>query len=139
MQPACRVHLVSWVRIGFPPLSFLQTRISQQITDPLDRQVSRRIVRDVPGIERIVTLARKHRREPLPQDLLHRCKDAQLVIHHHVVRRRIAPLDIGQRLLLMDVHQYSALDRVPYSRALNLARLEDHVAIGQDHGRAPPS
>src|SRR5512140_783157 len=109
----------------------------EQVADALDRQVGRRIGREDAGIERVMPLAREDGREPLPQDLLHRRQDAELVVDHDVMAGRVALLDVVEHLLLVDVDEDPALDRVPQSRSLDLARLEDHVAVGQDD-RGPP-
>src|SRR5882762_800003 len=77
-------------------------------------------------------LARKHGGQaPAPQ-LLHGGEDAQLVIDHDVVIGRKAPLDGIQHLLLVQVNEDSAVYRVPQARALHLARLENHIAVGED-------
>src|SRR5215472_11753617 len=49
---------------------------------------------------------------------------------------RIALLDVVQLLLLVNVNQHLAIDGFPQAGALDLARLEDHVAVGEDHARA---
>ena len=54
-----------------------------------------------------------------------------------VVLRRVAPLDVVELLLLVDVDQDVAVDGVEQPRALDLARLEDDVAVREDHRRAP--
>jgi hypothetical protein len=60
-------------------------------------------------------------------------RNAQLVVDHHVVRGGVALLDGVEHLLLVHVDQHAALGGVPQARALHLARLEHHVAVGQDH------
>ena len=50
---------------------------------------------------------------------------------------RIAAFDVVEFEFLVNVDQHVALGGLPNSRALNLPRLKDHVAIGKDHG--PPS
>ena len=53
------------------------------------------------------------------------------------MRGGIAPLDVGQFLFLMDVDQHLPRHGLPQSGSLDLARLEDHVAVGEDHRRSP--
>jgi len=61
--------------------------------------------------------------------LLRRGKDAQLVIHHYLALRRVASLDIGQCLLLVNVDEHMSPDGSADSRALDLERLKNHIAI----------
>ena len=49
------------------------------------------------GVVRELALAWKYRSHALAPRLLDCCKNAHLVIHHHIVCRRILPLDIGER------------------------------------------
>jgi hypothetical protein len=56
-------------------------------------------------------------------------------VHEHVVTGRVALLDVVQLPLLVDVDEHVALDRLEQPGTLDLARLEDHVAVGQDCGR----
>ena len=83
-----------------------------------------------------MSLARKHSREPFPPELFHRRKNTRLVVDHDVMARRVVPLNVGQHLLLVDVDENPAFDRIPQARSFHFARLEDHVSIGQD-GRFP--
>src|SRR5436190_1788730 len=39
------------------------------------------------------------------------------------------------RALLVHIDQHPALDGIPDARALDLTRLEYHVAVGQNHGQ----
>src|SRR5205807_1712559 len=59
------------------------------------------------------------------------------VVHQHVVLGRVAPLDVVELTLLVDVDQDVAVHRLGQTRALDLARLEDRVAVGQDGRRSP--
>src|SRR5215470_11738398 len=45
-------------------------------------------------------------------------------------------LDVVELLLLVDVDEHSPLDRLEQTGALHLERLEDDIAVGQDHRRA---
>ena len=78
----------------------------------------------------------EHRGHPLRPIFLGGGEDAQLVVDENIVVCRIAPLDVVQRLLLVDVDQHIAVDRLGNAGSLDLARLEDDVAVGQDHRRA---
>jgi hypothetical protein len=53
------------------------------------------------------------------------------------VIRGVAPLDVRERLLLVNVNEYVALDRFKNAGAFDFARLEDHVTVGKNH-RLPP-
>ena len=94
------------------------------------------MVGDVRG-ERVVPLARKDRRQALLPDLLEGGQDADLVVHEDVVPGRVLPLDVLDLTLLVDVDQHAPLDRLEQAGALDLARLEHDVAVGQDHRRPP--
>src|SRR5262249_15025105 len=48
----------------------------------------------------------------------------------------MALLDVIELLLLVDVDEHAAFDDLAETRALDLARLEDDVAIREDDGRA---
>jgi len=61
-----------------------------------------------------------------------------LVVHQDVVARGVAMLDIIELLLLVDVNKArfpSTVSKMP--RALDLARLKDDVAVGQDNRPRP--
>ena len=84
-----------------------------QLANPLDRQIGRWIVADILRIERVVSLARKDRRQAISPDLLHRGQNAQLVVDHHIVVRRVTFLDVMEHVFLVNIDQHSALDRFP--------------------------
>ena len=86
----------------------------------------------------VVALARKDGNEALAKRQLHRGQDALLVVDHHVAVRRVAALHGVEHLLLVDVDQHASPDSVPKARTLNLARLKDDIAVGQDDGLAEP-
>src|SRR5262245_17604392 len=50
---------------------------------------------------------------------------------------RIASLDVIQHHFLMDVDQHVALHGFRDTRPRDLARLKNHVAVGEDHRRSP--
>src|SRR5207244_758477 len=52
---------------------------------------------------------------------------------HYIPARRVAPLHRVERALLVHIDQHAPLYRIPDARALDLARLEYYVAVGQDH------
>src|SRR6266566_3861424 len=54
-----------------------------------------------------------------------------------LVLRRIAARDLIQHFFLMDEDQHVTVHGLPDAGALDLARLEDDVAVGEDHCRAP--
>ena len=53
-----------------------------------------------------------------------------------VVVGRVPALDVGQHLLLVHVDEHAAVEGLPEARPVDLAGLEDGVAVGQDDGRA---
>lgn len=106
--------------------------VASQIANAFDGDVGRRTSRDDVRVVRVLPLPHEHGRHPLAPERFHRRQDAQLVIHHYVVARRVALLDVVQHLLLVNIDQHSTVDRVPQSGALDFARLENHIAIGQD-------
>src|SRR3989440_10008685 len=77
-------------------------------------------------------LARKDGGQALAPHLLHGGEYAQLVIDAAVVGSGNAPLDGLQHLLLVQVNENAPVHRVPQAGALHLARLEAHVAVGED-------
>jgi hypothetical protein len=77
-----------------------------------------------------VALARENGGQTCPPNLLHIGQDAKLVVHQDVVMGRIVLLDVVQFPLLVDVDEDAAFYRLEQSLALDLVRLEDHVAIG---------
>src|SRR4030095_7306633 len=108
--------------------------MGHEIADTLDRQIGRTIA---VGITRVLPLAWEDRGDPVTPDILDRVQDPRLVVHENVMARGIALLDIIQRLLLVDVDQHVALHRLGDPGPLDLAGLEDNVAVRQDHGGAP--
>ena len=62
---------------------------------------------------RVVALPREDRRHAVAPDLLHRGEDPHLVVDEHVALRRIAPLDVLELLLLVDVDEHVAAGRRP--------------------------
>ena len=49
----------------------------------------------------------------------------------------ISALDVVQGVLLVDVDQNPIVDSLGEARTLDLARLEDGIAVGQNDGRSP--
>src|SRR5919205_3591132 len=84
-----------------------------------------------------MSLSRKDGRQTLSPRLLDGRQNPQLVVHQHVMLRRVTALYVCQLLLLMNVYEYVPADRLEETRALNLSRLKDHVAVGKDDHRAP--
>src|SRR5450755_320224 len=79
-----------------------------------------------------MSLAGKYCRQPVAQNAFHYLQNAQLVVHHDVMFSWVVLRDGIEHLLLVNIDQHPALDRVPETRTLHLAWLEHHVAIGQD-------
>ena len=84
-----------------------------------------------------MTLLGKHGDHPVAPDFLHRRQDAKLVVDQHVALRRIEALDVVELLLLVDVDEDLAVERLPQAGPLDLARLENGVAVRQHHRPAP--
>jgi hypothetical protein len=109
---------------------------SEQVADALDAAVGGWVASGVGRVVGVVALARKDGHEALAPDRLHRREDALLVVDHHVAARRKVVGDDVEHAFLVDEDQDPVVDRGAQPRALELARLEDDVAVGQDHGRA---
>src|SRR5271166_1068821 len=107
------------------------------VADAADRDVSRRIGFKHPCVGRVMSLPRKDGRHLVAPDGLHRGQNAQLVVDQHVATGGIEPLDRVKLLLLVNEDENLAVERAPQTRSLDLARLEDGVAVGQDHDAAP--
>lgn len=105
----------------------------EQRPDAFDAEIGRRIGGNNGRIQCVVPLTREDGRQAMLHDPLHGRENAQFVVDHHVMPRRIVALHGVEHLLLVDVDQHAAGNSSPKARALNLARLKDHVAIGQDH------
>ena len=65
--------------------------------------------------------------------MLDRIEDAKLVVDDHVVLGRVVALDVVEFVLLVDVDENVTLDRSPRPRSVDLARLENHVSVGENH------
>ena len=74
----------------------------------------------------------EHRRHTRAPRLLHRVENPHLVVNQHVMVRWIALLHVVEFLFLVDVDHHLSVDGFAQSRALNLERLKNHVAVGQD-------
>src|SRR5207247_10713655 len=61
---------------------------------------------------------------------------AELGAREDVVSRRMTALDVVELLLLVDVDEQPALDRLEEARSIHLEGREDDVAVGEDDGRA---
>ncbi len=81
----------------------------------------------------VVPLAWKYRGDPVLPLVAQRIQYPQLVVDHDVVPRRVALLDGLEHLLLVHVDQDATVDRIPDAGSLDLARLEHHIAVRQDH------
>src|ERR1700723_299596 len=86
--------------------------------------------------EGVVTLAHKDCGEFTPKRRFHRRQQVRLVVDHDIAIGRVALLHMVEYTLLVQINHDPALHRIPYSRALNLARLEHDVAVRQHHGAA---
>ena len=109
----------------------------EQIADAADADIGRPVGRQFLRVTGVMTLFRENRRHPVFPLPFDRVEDPQLVVDHDVMAGRIHPLDVGQRLFLVDIDQHMAAEGLPQSRAFDLARLKHRVAVGQDHRPAP--
>ena len=48
----------------------------------------------------------------------------------------VAPLDVVKCLFLVEIDQHASIYRIGDARMRDFARLEDDIAVGQDHGRS---
>src|SRR5262249_47110247 len=101
--------------------------------------IGRRKCADRLWIASIATLAREHGRNAVLPEALNRSQDAQLVVDDDVVFGRKATLDVIESLFLVNIDQYTAIDRVGQAPLFNFVWLKDDVPIGQDNGRAETS
>ncbi len=84
-----------------------------------------------------MSLPHKNSRHPRAPDLLDGGQDAELVVHHYIMSRRISLLHIGQLVLLVDVNQRVPIDRFIKPGTVHFARLEHDVAVGEKDGSSP--
>ena len=110
-----------------------------QIADVLDRDIGRGVQARVDRVERVMTLAREHRRQTIAKDRFHCRQQPHFIVDHDVVARRMLALNLFEHLLLVNVDQHAAFHRIPQARTLNLAGLEHHVTVGENHRRAEPA
>src|ERR1700730_5228271 len=111
--------------------------ISAQIADAFDRHVGSGEIRGGDRGMGKLPLPRQYRGHPVAPNFLYLSQNSRFVVHQDVVSRGVALLDIIQFLLLVDVYQHVSLDGLKDTGALDLARLEDDVAVGQDHRPRP--
>lgn len=111
--------------------------VIDQFADAFNGEVRRRIVGNGFGIQRVMALAREDGGKPVAPDVLHRRQEAQLVVHHHVVFRRITLLHVVEFLFLVNVDERVAVHGFEQAGAFHFARLEDDVAVGEDDDRSP--
>ena len=109
--------------------------VLHQVADAVDGDVRGRILRQGFGVVGVMSLTRKDGREATAPGFLHGCQDAQLVVDQHIVLGRVAFFDVLQLLLLVNVDQHPALDGLEQAGAKHLARLKNHVAVGENDGR----
>jgi hypothetical protein len=90
--------------------------MTQEVADTFDGQVSRTI-----GLRfaSVLTPAAKDRGHAITTGFLERGQDPRLVVHDDVVLRRLAPLDIIQRLFRVDVDQHVPIHRLEDARSLD--------------------
>jgi hypothetical protein len=84
-----------------------------------------------------MALARKDGSHPSMPGVLDGRQNAKLVVNHDVVIRGISPLNIAELALLVNVDEDVPIDRFEQTGALDLARLKDHVTVGEKDHRTP--
>ena len=109
----------------------------QQIADPFDCQIGGRIGRNSRRVIRECALAWKNRRDTVAPRRLEGAEDAQFVVDQHIMPCGISALDVVQCVLLVDIDQNPVVDGPAETRSLDLARLEERIAVGQNDRRPP--
>ena len=84
-----------------------------------------------------LALPRQYSGNAVTPRALHCCQDSRLVIDQHVMVSRIAPLDIIEFMLFVDVYQDTTINRFEDAGSLYFARLKDDVTVGQYDGLSP--
>ena len=82
-------------------------------------------------------MAHEDGRDARAPDLLDCREEPDLVVDQHVASGRIAPLDVLELLLFVDVDEHVASERRPEAGPPDLVRLEDDVAVREEHRPAP--
>ena len=133
-----------WVRTGWAAGSARTAGLDQgrqltgqQVADPIEAEVGGRVLGQDFGVQGIVSLPGKDGGDPASPHFLGGGQDTQLVVHQQVVVRRIAPFHVLQLQLLVHVDQNVVIGGFQQPGLLHLARLEHHIAVGEDRHRAP--
>src|SRR5262245_10999366 len=111
--------------------------VSDEVPDALQNDVGGRISAHFGGVVRVVTLAGEDRGDAVGPGGLDGGAEPRLVVDEHVVVGGVAPLDVVQLALLVDIDEHVALDRLEQPGAMDLQGLEHHVAVGEDDRLAP--
>ena len=82
----------------------------RQIADAFDRDVGRRKAGEMLRLMRIVALSHEDRGDAASPHALHGGQDASLVVHQDIVVSGMAPLDVVEFALLVDVDQDVPVD-----------------------------
>src|SRR6266849_10937373 len=111
--------------------------VLEQVADTLDADVGRWVGGERLRVTRVVPLPRQHGGDATRPHLLHCRQDPQLVVDQHVMVGRVALLDVVELAFLVYIDQDVPVHGLVQPRALELARLEDRVAVGQDDRGSP--
>jgi len=111
--------------------------VGKEIGDTFHSDIRRWIGRESCRIERKLSLPGKDRSYTASPGVLDGREDAQFIIDQHVVVSRISVRDIFECLLLVNIDENLPLDGFKNAGALDLARLEYHVAVCQNDRPAP--
>ena len=126
-----------WYSCGMPLFEQRRKVVLKQIADVFYGYVSRRIFRKDLRILCIMALPGKNGREPLAPCLFHGRQDTQLVVHHDILICRIPLFHIRELELFMNIDEDVVVNGLHQSRALDLARLEDHVTVRENDNGSP--
>ena len=106
------------------------------MADMFDGYVGCRVDHNALRFDGVMTLTHKDGRDPVSHHALHCREQLRLVVNHHVVVRWEIPLYYVKHAFLVQVDAYPAIDSIPQTRALDLARLEYNVPVRQNDRRS---
>ena len=110
---------------------------SKKTANAIDGDIRWRIGSDDLRIESELPLSWENCGNAIAPIFLDGSQDAELVVHHDVVLSRVASHHILERFLFMDVNEHMAINRLEDAGALDFARLEDNIAVGENHRLSP--
>jgi hypothetical protein len=111
--------------------------VLHQLSDSFQCDVCLRVSRKNFRIERVVALFGKNRGDFAAPDFLYFRQNADFVVDQDVMIGREAAFHVVQFFFLVNIDEHVAIHRLINPGALNLARLEDNVAVRKNCRRAP--